>query len=133
MFDELRRLAREAAADDSVLVLVLTGEGRSFCAGPDLAEAESLAGMSAPEFLAGQEGWADAVAGFRRLPKPCPPPTTGLCRAGLGLALAADIRVAATTAKFNAAFVRIGLSGGDVGVSRMRPRIVGLGRAAEII
>ena len=53
--------------------------------------------------------------------------------AGMGLALAADIRLASTTAKFNAAFIRIGLTGGDVGTSWMLPRLIGLGRAYEML
>jgi enoyl-CoA hydratase len=53
--------------------------------------------------------------------------------AGLGIALAADIRICSTTARFNAAFIRIGLSAGDVGCSWALPRIVGLGRAMEIL
>jgi enoyl-CoA hydratase/carnithine racemase len=134
MFDELRRLCRETAADDSVRVLVLTGEGRGFCAGLDLAAAATLPGMTADEFLSGQEGWAGAIAAFRHLPKPVIAAVNGpAAGAGFALALAADIRLAASSAKFNAAFVRIGLSGGDVGVSWMLPRIVGLGRAAEIM
>jgi enoyl-CoA hydratase/carnithine racemase len=134
MFDELARLCREVAGDDSVRVLVVSGEGRGFCAGLDLEEAATLSSMSSMEFLEGQEGWAASIASFRRLPKPVIAAVNGpAAGAGFALSLAADIRLAAPEAKFNAAFVRIGLSGGDVGTSWMLPRIVGLGRAAEIL
>jgi enoyl-CoA hydratase len=134
MFDELAALCREVAADESVRVLVVSGEGRGFCAGLDLDEAATLPDMTPPEFLASQEGWANAIASLRRLPRPVIAAVNGpAAGAGFALALAADIRLASPAAKFNAAFVRIGLSGGDVGTSWMLPRIVGMGRAAEIM
>ena len=133
-FDELRWLCEDVGADASARVLVLTGAGRGFCSGLDLADADQLSEMSPPEMLARQEGWAAGIAAFRALPKPVVAAVNGAAAgAGLALALAADLRVASTAARFNAAFVRIGLSGGDVGVSWMLPRIVGLGRAAEIM
>lgn len=134
MFDEFHRLCETVERDPRARVLVVTGSGRGFCSGLDLSEAEGLTGMSAPEMLAGQERWAGAIAAFRMLPKPVIAAVNGTAAgAGFALALAADIRVASTEARFNAAFVRIGLSGGDCGVSWMLPRIVGLGRAAEIM
>lgn len=134
MFDELDRIRRESAADRSVRLLILTGEGRGFCAGLDLDAAAGLSSMTAEAFLSSQEGWARAISGFRLTPKPVIAAVNGpAAGAGFALALAADIRLASETARFNAAFVRIGLSGGDVGVSWMLPRIVGLGLAAEIM
>lgn len=134
MFEEFRRLQAEVEADDEVRVLVLTGSGRAFCAGLDLDEASMLPSMPAAEMLRGQESWADAVAGFSRLSKPVIAAVNGAAAgAGMGLALAADIRIASATARFNAAFVRIGLSGGDVGMSYLLPRLVGLGQASEIL
>lgn len=134
MFEEFRRLQAEVEADDDVRVLVVTGSGRAFCAGLDLDEAATLPSMPAAEMLRGQESWADSVAGFRRLSKPVIAAVNGVAAgAGMGLALAADLRIASTTARFNAAFVRIGLSGGDVGTSYLLPRLVGLGRASEIL
>ncbi|SSW65235.1 putative enoyl-CoA hydratase echA12 [Achromobacter veterisilvae] len=134
MFDEFHALQRVAEADDTVRVLVLTGAGRAFCAGLDLDQAALLPEMPAAQMLRGQTSWADAVAGFRRLGKPVIAAVNGAAAgAGMGLALAADIRIASTAAKFNAAFVRIGLSGGDVGTSWLLPRLVGLGRAYEIL
>lgn len=134
MFDEFRALCAEVAADDDVRALVLTGAGRGFCAGLDLAEAAQLTDMTAQEMMKGQESWADSIASFHRLAKPVIAAVNGpAAGAGFSLALAADIRIAAPEARFNAAFVRIGLTGGDCGTSWFLPRIVGLGRAAEIL
>jgi enoyl-CoA hydratase len=134
MFEELSELCREVEADASARVLVLTGRGRGFCAGLDLEDAAKLAEMTIPQMLREQEGWARAITGFRHQPLPVIAAVNGAAAgAGMALALAADIRLASPKAKFNAAFVKIGLSGGDVGTSWMLPRIVGLGRAAEIM
>lgn len=134
MFDEFVQLQHEVETDGEARVLVLTGQGRAFCAGLDLDQAATLPQMPAAEMLAGQESWARSIAGFRHMTKPVVAAVNGAAAgAGMALALAADIRVAASTARFNAAFVRIGLSGGDVGTSWALPRLVGLGRAYEIL
>ena len=134
MFDEFTQLQREVDADPDVRVLVLTGAGRAFCAGLDLDEAALLPDMAPSDMLRGQESWAASVAGFRLMRKPAIAAVNGAAAgAGMGVALAADIRIAAPSAKFNAAFVRIGLSGGDVGTSWLLPRIIGLGRAYEML
>ena len=114
--------------------LVLTGSGRAFCAGLDLDDAATLADMTAAQFLRGQETWADAITSFVQLPKPVVAAVNGAAAgAGFSLALAADVRLASTAARFNAAFVRIGLTGGDCGSSYLLPRIIGLGHALEIL
>jgi enoyl-CoA hydratase/carnithine racemase len=134
MFAELQAFCDEVAADEHVRAVVVSGAGRGFCAGLDLDDAVRLPAMSTAEMLRGQESWADAVAAFRRLPQPVIAAVNGAAAgAGFSLALAADIRLAAPTARFNAAFVRIGLSGGDCGTSWMLPRVVGLGHAYEIL
>jgi enoyl-CoA hydratase/carnithine racemase len=134
MFDEIARICGELERDDGVRVVIITGAGRAFCAGLDLDDADELAAMSAPEMLAGQEGWAAGVTALRRLNKPVIAAVNGAAAgAGMGLALAADIRVGSPAASFVPAFVRIGLTGGDVGVSWMLPRLVGLARASEIL
>jgi enoyl-CoA hydratase/carnithine racemase len=134
MFDELAQLAADIGADDRVRVLVLTGAGRGFCAGLDLRDAATLPDMPAAKFLEGQERWSRAITAFRRLPKPVIAAMNGpAAGAGFSLALAADIRIAAPAARFNAAFIKIGLTGGDCGSSWMLPRIVGLGHAYEIL
>ena len=134
MFDELHEMCRTVRDDDEIRAVVLTGAGRGFCSGLDLDDAATLADMSPREMYAGQEQWAGAVEALHDLPQPVIAAVNGAAAGGgLGLALAADMRVASTEARFNAAFVRIGLSAGDVGVSWSLPRVVGLGRAAEIM
>ena len=134
MFGQLQTLCDDVAADDTVRAVILTGAGRGFCAGLDLDDAGTLPGMSAAQFLLRQEGWANAITSFRRVPKPVIAAVNGAASgAGFSLALAADIRLATAAARFNAAFVKIGLTGGDCGSSWMLPRIVGLGHAYEIL
>jgi enoyl-CoA hydratase/carnithine racemase len=134
MFDEFVRLQREVDADKDARVLVLTGRGRSFCSGLDLDEAATLPDMPPLTMLDEQTGWGRSIAGFRTMKTPVIAAVNGAAAgAGMALALVADIRVAAASARFNAAFVKIGLSGGDVGTSWLLPRLVGLGRAYEIL
>jgi enoyl-CoA hydratase/carnithine racemase len=134
MFDEMHDLLAKLRGDASVRALIVTGAGEGFCAGLDLDDAEKLPLMSANEMMAGQEHWAGAFEKFHDLPQAVIAAVNGAAAGGgLGLALAADIRIASEKARFNAAFVRIGLSAGDVGVSWSLPRTIGLGRAAEIM
>ncbi|CAB4997427.1 MAG: enoyl-CoA hydratase/isomerase family protein [Actinobacteria bacterium] len=134
MFDEFIALQQEVDDDPSARVLVVTGSGRAFSAGLDLDQAATLPDMTPMEMLAGQQTWARSVAGFRLMRKPVIAAVNGAAAgAGMGIALAADIRIASTAARFNAAFIRIGLTGGDVGTSWLLPRLVGLGRAYEIL
>jgi len=134
MFDELHELCRTVGKDGSLRAVVMTGAGRGFCAGLDLDEAETLTEMSANEMMLGQEHWAGAMEALHALPQPVIAAVNGAAAGGgLAFALAADIRIASEAARFNAAFVRIGLSAGDIGVSWSLPRIVGLGHASEIM
>lgn len=134
MFDELVQLQSDVDTDPDARVLILTGEGRAFCAGLDLDDAGTLAAMPAAKMLVEQAGWADSVSGFTRMATPVIAVVNGAAAgAGMGIALACDIRVASQEARFNAAFVRIGLSGGDVGTSWALPRLVGMGMAMEIL
>jgi enoyl-CoA hydratase/carnithine racemase len=134
MFGEFVLLQREVDSDPEARVLIVTGSGRGFSAGLDLDEAATLPDMPAAVMLSGQESWGASIAGFRNMRTPVVAAVNGAAAgAGFALALAADIRIATTAARFNAAFVRIGLSGGDVGTSWMLPRIVGFGRANEIL
>jgi enoyl-CoA hydratase len=134
MFDEMHDLCRGLLSDRDARAVMITGAGRGFCAGLDLDDAETLPDMTPHEMMLGQQHWAGAFVNFHELPQPVIAAVNGpAAGGGLGLALAADIRLASPTARFNAAFVRIGLSAGDVGVSWSLPRVVGLGRAAEIM
>jgi enoyl-CoA hydratase/carnithine racemase len=127
-------LAAHALRDVPLRALILTGTGdRAFCAGFDLDEIDVITRMGAGEFLNFQELASSGIAAIRHLPFPVIAaihgPATG---GGLALALAADIRLAAATAKFSAAFVKVGLSMGELGTSYNLSRLVGSGRAAEI-
>lgn len=134
LWDALDELCAVVEADASVRVLVLTGAGRGFCAGADLETITSLPGRSVTEFLRIQEKGANVVARIKRLPVPVIAAVNGpAAGGGLALALAADVRIAAVEARFNVAFVRLGLSGCDVGISWLLPRVVGLGHASELM
>jgi enoyl-CoA hydratase len=134
MFDELHWACEELFADRDARAVVITGAGRGFCSGLDLDEATQLPEMSAHEMMLGQQHWGGAVVAIHELPQPVIAAVNGPATGGgLGLALAADMRLASPEAKFNAAFVRIGLTAGDLGVSWSLPRVVGLGYAAEIM
>lgn len=132
MFRELEQLALHLDQDDEVRVLIITGAGRAFCAGFDLDAAEELPSMSPLEFLDQQELAMRGLVAIRSMRIPVIAAVNGAAAGGgLSLALAADIRLGSPQAKFNAAFVRIGLSAGDLGASWHLTRIMGPGRAAE--
>lgn len=132
MFGELEVLARTLDDDDEVRVLIMTGAGKSFCGGYDLDDAEELAGLSPMQMLERQEWAARALLAIRSMRVPVIAAVNGVAAGGgFSLALAADIRIASTEAKFNAAFVRIGMSAGDLGLSWLLPRFVGPAVAAE--
>jgi enoyl-CoA hydratase/carnithine racemase len=120
--------------DSGLRALILTGTGtRAFCAGFDLDEIDVITTMGVREFLKFQETATGGIAAIRHLPFPVIAaihgPATG---GGFALALSADIRLVAPTAKFSAAFVKVGLSMGELGTSYNLSRLVGPGRAAEI-
>ncbi len=134
MFDEFHEACAELTRDRDARVVIVTGAGRGFCSGLDLNDAEKLPEMSAREMMEGQERWGGSMAAIHALPQPVIAAVNGPATGGgLAVALAADIRLASPEARFNAAFVKIGLTSGDIGVSWALPRIVGLGRAAEIM
>jgi len=126
------------AGDRACRVIVLTGAGRGFCAGLDLSEGASppsaqglgrvQGGMAVQKMIAG------LVPKMRAMPQPIISAVNGAASGGgLALALASDVRIAATSARFNVAFVRIGLSGCDIGVSWLLPRLIGASRAFELL
>jgi enoyl-CoA hydratase/carnithine racemase len=132
MFDELESTARLLDREEGLRVLVLTGAGKAFCAGYDLADAEALPGLGALGMLDLQERAARALASVRGIRVPVIAAVNGpAAGGGLALALAADIRLASPAAKFSAAFVKIGLSAGDLGTSWLLPRLIGPAAAAE--
>jgi enoyl-CoA hydratase len=138
MVAELSRTLDALAADGSLRVLILTGAGRGFCAGFDLtlaAEAPLTQELGeAAAWTARQESFAGIVTRLRALRVPVIAAVNGPANgAGLGLALACEIRHASADAAFNAAFVKVGMSSCDIGVSWLLPRCVGMSRAFEMM
>lgn len=131
--DELPRAFSEAAADDAVRVVVITGSGRGFCAGLDLTDRVSLADGSRADRLDAYYWVGKWVLGAVRCEKPIIAAINGAAAgAGFGLALACDIRLMHADARVTAGYVRRGLSP-DAGVTWMLPRLIGHARAMEIV
>ncbi len=132
MHEEIREALDVVADDDGIRCVVIRGEGRGFSAGADLAQViESSDGD--PDLGAYlQETYSRLVTRMASLEKPIIGALHGpVYGAGMGVALACDLRIAAESAKFSVAFIKIGLMP-DAGVSFFLPRIVGLGRAMEM-
>ena len=127
-------LAARALRDSRLRVLILTGAGeRAFCAGFDLDEIDVITRMGVREFLEFLETATGGIQAIRHLPFPVIAAVHGAATGGgLALALAADIRLVSPTAKFSAAFLKVGLSLGELGTSYNLSRLIGPGRAAEI-
>jgi enoyl-CoA hydratase/carnithine racemase len=117
-----------------VRALIVTGAGgKAFCTGFDLDEVDVLTRMSVSDFTDLVETAASGSTGLRGLPYPVIAAVSGpAAGGGLSLALAADIRIADSTASFSAGFVRVGLSIGELGTSWNLVRLIGPGRAAEM-
>jgi enoyl-CoA hydratase len=135
---ELHAALDEISRDRTCRVVVLTGAGRGFCAGLDLGGYGDAPGSqgtrSVEEGFATQTHIASLVPRFRSLRQPTIAavnrPAAG---GGLALALASDIRIGAASSRFNVAFVRLGISGCDIGVSWLLPRLIGASRAWELM
>jgi enoyl-CoA hydratase len=126
------------AVDPSVRVVVLTGAGRGFCAGLDLGGYGTAPGRPQPGKVeagfATQKHIASLIPHMRSMPQPIIAAVNGpAAGGGFALVLGSDIRLAAHEAKFNAAFIRIGLSACDIGTSWLLPRLVGAARAQELM
>lgn len=133
MFAELEHVALALNSEDDCRVVVVSGAGTAFCAGYDLAEADNLPQLGAIGMLDQQERAARALVAMRSMRVPVIAALNGAAAGGgLSLALAADIRLASPNAKLNAAFVRIGLSAGDLGTSWLLTRLVGPAVASDI-
>ncbi len=127
----LRSALTEAAENDDVRAILLTGEGNTFCAGQDITEmlAAREQDVSYLEHL--RETYNPIVLQLRGIEKPVIAAINGsVAGAGLGVALACDLRIAADDAKFTVGFTGIGLMP-DSGVSLLLPALIGLGRATE--
>ena len=129
---------RAIAADLTCRVVVLTGAGRGFCAGLDLSGFGTIPGTE--EFGPTHTTWAvqrtiaALVQELRRLPQPVIAAVNGpAAGGGLALVCASDIRIASTAAVFSTSFIRIGVTGCDIGTSWLLPRLVGAARAHELM
>jgi enoyl-CoA hydratase/carnithine racemase len=132
LLQELRTLFIDLSRRRDVRVVVLTGAGRAFCAGLDLKARKTASYNNVAEHLDGQRSISDIVIAMRRCPQPVIALVNGAASGGgFALALASDVRVATPSARMNAAFIRVGLSACDVGVSYFLPRMVGSSVAAE--
>ncbi len=115
-------------------VVVMTGAGRAFCAGLDLKEDRSDEGGGPVTGLRVQRRVSEIVMKMRRAPQPIICLVNGAASGGgFALALASDIRIGTPDARMNAAFIRIGLTACDVGVSYFLPRLVGSSVASELM
>jgi enoyl-CoA hydratase/carnithine racemase len=132
---ELRDYFQSLDARSSARVVVLEGAGRAFCAGLDLKDQQALgARRSATDMLEQQRSIRDIMLAMRRCPQPIVSVIQGAASGGgFALALASDIRLMTPDARLNASFIRLGLSGCDVGVSYFLPRMVGASVAAEYL
>jgi len=135
MNDELSEVFERAARDPELRVVVITGRGRAFCAGGDLAEfkARGLAkdpGRYIAEIVRGSH---EIILRVRKLDKPVIAAVNGFATgSGFNLALACDIRIAARSARFSQRFVRVGLSP-DTGGTCFLPQLIGFGKASELL
>jgi enoyl-CoA hydratase/carnithine racemase len=120
---------------DEVRVLVIRGEGRGFCSGGDVDEIIGrLVKMGTREVYDFARMTGACVRNLREMPQPVIASVNGIAAgAGAVLAAASDLRILAQSASFRFLFTSVGLSGGDMGVCWLLPRIVGLGRASEIL
>jgi 2-(1,2-epoxy-1,2-dihydrophenyl)acetyl-CoA isomerase len=131
---DLLAVVRDVAADESVRAVLLTGTGRAFCVGQDLAEhVESLRGDASTSLSVVEEEYNPLILALAALRVPVVVGINGACAgAGLGIALAGDLRVAAAGAKFTTAFTGIGLSSDSALASRL-VHCVGGSRATELL
>jgi len=139
MVEELHVALTEAELDPECRVVVLTGAGRGFCAGLDLdgygVPPRSIDGESdVHRTLHTQRHIATLMQRIRRLPQPVVAQVNGAAAGGgLALVLASDLRLASNAAVFAVSFLRVGFSACDMGTSWMLPRLVGAGRAHELM
>jgi len=126
------------AADPECKVVVLTGAGRGFCAGLDLKDFGRPPGPGehprSPVGVGGQEFMANLTVHLRQTPQVVIGAVNGPAYGGgLSVACATDIRIAAESARFCSAFIRTGLTGTDIGITYLLPRLIGAARAFDLI
>ena len=134
-YAELRDLFRDLVHAPDIKCVVLRGAGDDFCSGGDVHEIIGpLTTMSMPELLAFTRMTGDLVLAMRRCPQPIVAAIDGICAgAGAILALASDFRFGTPRARVAYLFTRVGLAGCDMGACTLLPRLIGQGRAAELL
>ncbi len=134
-YAELRDLFLGLQRASDVRAVVLTGAGGNFCSGGDVFEIiEPLTKMPAPELLRFTRMTGELVKAIKRAPQLVIAAVDGICAgAGAMVALAADLRLGTPAAKTAFLFTRVGLAGADMGACGLLPRVIGQGRAAELL
>jgi enoyl-CoA hydratase/carnithine racemase len=138
-YAELRDTFRRLVYDPAIKVVVLTGAGENFCSGGDVHDiigplVEMRDNQRMAELLAFTRMTGDLVKSMRHCPQPIIAAIDGACvGAGAILAMASDLRIGTARSKVAFLFTRVGLSGADMGACALLPRIIGQGRAAELL
>jgi enoyl-CoA hydratase/carnithine racemase len=134
-YADLRDLVLQLPQRDDVRVLVVRGAGKAFCAGGDVNEIiGELIKMRPPELIGFTKMTGDLIRAMREVPVPIIAGIQGIAAgAGAVIALACDLRVCAQSARFAFLFTKVGLSGGDMGAAYLLPRVVGAGRATQLL
>jgi enoyl-CoA hydratase/carnithine racemase len=134
-YAELRDTFRELVVTPAIRAIVITGAGGNFCSGGDVHEIIGpLTRMAMPELLAFTRMTGDLVRAMRACPQPIIAAVDGVCAgAGAILAMASDIRLATHDARTAFLFTRVGLAGADMGACAILPRLIGHGRAADLL
>lgn len=135
IYADLRDLLAELPQHEDVRVLVIAGRGRGFCSGGDVHEIiGALQGADAATLLAFTRMTGAVVQRMRECPLPIIAAINGVAAgAGAVIALAADFRVMAESGSFSFLFTKVGLAGADMGAAYLLPRLVGAGRATELL
>lgn len=135
VYDELRNTFRALDTEPGVRAIVITGAGRAFCSGGDVEDIIGrLFEYDADGLLEFTRMTCDLILAMRKCRRPIVGALNGtVAGAGAVIATACDIRIAAESAKIAFLFTKVGLSGADMGSSWLLPRIVGLGRATEML
>lgn len=134
-YADLRDLLHELPSREDTRVLVIRGEGDAFCAGGDVNEIiGELIEMDARDLMAFTKMTGDVIRAMRECPVPIISGIQGVAAgAGSVIALASDFRVVAESGRFAFLFTKVGLSGGDMGAAYLLPRVVGAGRATQLL
>ena len=135
IYRELREVVDRLGARDDVRAVVLTGEGRAFCSGGDVEDIiGELFSRDMQGLLEFTRTTGALIASLRRVRKPVVAAVNGVAvGAGAVIALACDVRIASEAARFGFIFPKVGLCGADMGAGYLLPRVVGLGRASELL